>query len=85
MRRTHAINPTDTGANQKGYPLLVIAKTPNKRLYIGEEIQIKVIKVEGDTVSLGVSAPKNMRIVRSEQDGSAFDDRSITSAVEALK
>ncbi len=70
---------------QKGYPLLVVTRAPNKRLYIGDEIQIKVIKVEGDTVSLGVNAPKNMRIVRSEQDRRSLEDGSIVSVTEALK
>ncbi|MBK5408873.1 carbon storage regulator [Pseudomonas sp. TH34] len=65
--------------------MLIIARTPNKRLYIGDEIQIKVIKVEGDTVSLGVNAPKNIRIVRSEQDRRSFDEGSIASVTEALK
>ncbi|MCK3839976.1 carbon storage regulator [Pseudomonas synxantha] len=71
--------PYIQGANQKGYPLLVVTRTPNKRLYIGDEIQIKVIKAEGDTVSLGITAPKHILIIRSEQDERALDDAPIGS------
>ncbi|OPB02360.1 hypothetical protein BFW89_15095 [Pseudomonas synxantha] len=59
--------------------MLVVTRTPNKRLYIGDEIQIKVIKAEGDTVSLGITAPKHILIIRSEQDERALDDAPIGS------
>ncbi|MBI6659307.1 carbon storage regulator [Pseudomonas carnis] len=65
--------------------MLVITRTPNKSLYIGGEIRLKVIKVLGESVSLGISAPKNMRIVRSEQERKSSDNGSITSGTEVLK
>ncbi|MBI6661931.1 carbon storage regulator, partial [Pseudomonas carnis] len=52
---------------------------------IGGEIRLKVIKVLGESVSLGISAPKNMRIVRSEQERKSSDNGSITSGTEVLK
>ncbi|MBK5344665.1 carbon storage regulator [Pseudomonas sp. TH49] len=58
--------------------MLVLTRTPNEHLCIGEEIKIKVIKVEGSTVSLGVMAPKEIFIVRSEQDERALNNTSIT-------
>ena len=54
--------------------MLAITRTPNKILYIGDEIQIKVIKVDGDTVSLGITAPKHILIVRSEHHETSLDD-----------
>ena len=54
--------------------MLVITRTPNKSLYIGDEIQIKVIRVDGDTVSLGIIAPKHILIVQSEQHETSLDD-----------
>lgn len=54
--------------------MLVITRTPNELLRVGEEIQIKVVKVDGDTVSVGVTAPKDMSITRSERDTRNLDD-----------
>ncbi|TVT89406.1 carbon storage regulator [Pseudomonas sp. RGB] len=42
--------------------LLVITRTPNKRLRIGDEIQINVAKVVEDTVYLALSAPERISI-----------------------
>ncbi|AOE78754.1 hypothetical protein A7318_09230 [Pseudomonas lurida] len=64
--------------------MLVITRMLNQRVYIGDEILIKLIKVEGDTVSIGIHAPKKKRIVRSEQDKSSVDDGSTASVVDAL-
>lgn len=42
--------------------MLVITRTPNKRLRIGDEIQINVAKVVEDTVYLALSAPERILI-----------------------
>ncbi|MGQ7862569.1 carbon storage regulator [Pseudomonas sp. 32A] len=54
--------------------VLVITRTPNELLRVGEEIQIKVIKVDGDIVSVGITAPKDMSITRSERRSRNLDD-----------
>nr|BFD40918.1 hypothetical protein FFPRI1PSEUD_24170 [Pseudomonas sp. FFPRI_1] len=46
--------------------MLVISRKPYKSLRINDEIKIKVIKVESDSVSLQIAAPKHVTIVRSE-------------------
>lgn len=71
--------PWTQGADKKECPLLVITRTPNKSLYIGDEIQIKVIKVDGNTVSLGITAPKHILIVRSEQHETSLDDNPVVT------
>lgn len=58
---------------REGKPLLVVSRNPNEHLYIGGEIRIKVTKVVGDTVFLGVTAPKHIPINRSRQ-GLPFRD-----------
>ena len=64
-------------------PLLVITRTLNKRLYIGDEIQIKVTKVDRGYVSLGITAPKHVPIVKSELYERPSDDDLIDSAGHA--
>ncbi len=65
--------------------MLVVTRTPNKSLYIGDEIQIKVIKVDGNTVSLGITSPKHILIVRSEQHEAFLDDSPVVSVRPFIK
>ena len=46
--------------------MLVLTRKTNQSIHIGDDIEIKVIQVDGDQVKLGINAPKNVEIHRSE-------------------
>jgi len=46
--------------------MLVLTRKKNQSIQIGEDIEIKVLAVEGDQVKLGISAPKSVDIHRKE-------------------
>ncbi|ABB43720.1 carbon storage regulator, CsrA / carbon storage regulator, CsrA [Sulfurimonas denitrificans DSM 1251] len=46
--------------------MLVLSRKIDEAIVIGENITIKVISVEKGVVKLGIDAPKNLSIVRSE-------------------
>ncbi len=46
--------------------MLVITRKPNQGFKIGENIEITVIEVSKDRVKLGISAPKDISVVRNE-------------------
>lgn len=46
--------------------MLVLTRRPGQGLQIGDTIEVTVIRVEGDRVVLGVVAPPDVAIVRSE-------------------
>ena len=46
--------------------MLVITRKTNEGFKISDDIEITVIDVSKDRVKLGISAPKNMNIVRNE-------------------
>lgn len=46
--------------------MLVLSRKSEESIVIGDQIEVKVIEVRGDTVRLGVSAPKNISIYRKE-------------------
>lgn len=46
--------------------MLVLSRKPNERIQIGEGVEIVVIAVQGNRVRLGVTAPRETRICRSE-------------------
>ena len=68
--------------------MLALARKVNESIMIGNDIEITVLEIKGDQITLGVKAPKSVPIYRKElyvqiqeenkQAGSAVD-------VEALK
>jgi carbon storage regulator len=46
--------------------MLVLARSRNEALRIGDEIEISVLEIKGSAVRLGISAPSNVRVLRTE-------------------
>lgn len=46
--------------------MLVLSRKKNDSIIIDDQIEIKVIAVEGDTIKLGIEAPKYIAIHRKE-------------------
>jgi carbon storage regulator len=46
--------------------MLVVSRKPGERLLIGESVEVTILSVRGDQVSLGVSAPREVTIHRQE-------------------
>ena len=56
--------------------MLVLSRKVGEQIVIGDNITVVVNKVAGNRISLGISAPSNVRIMRGElkEAVSAFDD-----------
>ena len=46
--------------------MLVLSRKTKQQITIGEDITITILRVRGQTVSLGVEAPDDVRILRRE-------------------
>ena len=46
--------------------MLVLARKVDQSIVIGDNIVVKVVSVEGGIVKLGIDAPKDISIMRSE-------------------
>jgi len=46
--------------------MLVLTRKQNEAIQIGEDIEIKVLGIEGDQIKLGIDAPKSVDIHRKE-------------------
>lgn len=46
--------------------MLVLTRRAHERLFIGDDVVVSVIEVKGGRVTLGITAPKDMNIVREE-------------------
>ncbi|MGP4073869.1 carbon storage regulator CsrA [Piscibacillus sp. B03] len=46
--------------------MLVLTRKVGESIQIGNDIELKVVSINGDQVKLGIDAPKNIDIHRSE-------------------
>lgn len=46
--------------------MLVLTRKNQEAIRIGDDIEIKIIGIEGDQVKIGISAPKHVDIYRQE-------------------
>ncbi len=46
--------------------MLVLSRKPNETIKIGDDIELRVLEIKGDTVRIGIEAPKSTEILRGE-------------------
>ncbi|MBL3539460.1 carbon storage regulator CsrA [Aminivibrio sp.] len=46
--------------------MLVLSRKPGEAIRIGDDIEISVVEVRGDTVRIGINAPRNVPVFRME-------------------
>lgn len=46
--------------------MLVLTRKTGESIMIGDDIELKIISVEGDQVKLGIEAPRSVKVYRSE-------------------
>lgn len=46
--------------------MLVLSRKENETIKIGDDVEIRILEVKGDTVRIGIDAPKSVDILRGE-------------------
>ena len=46
--------------------MLILARKKNESIHIGDDIVITIVDVAGENIKIGIDAPKNIQIFRSE-------------------
>ena len=46
--------------------MLVLSRKPGEAIRIGDDIEVSVIEVRGDTVRIGIEAPRSVPVFRME-------------------
>lgn len=57
--------------------MLVLSRKPNESIMIGDDVVVTIIRVRGETVRVGISAPKSVRVHRTEVYEKIKDANSI--------
>ncbi len=60
--------------------MLVLSRKAGESIMIGENIVVKILKIEGESVKIGIEAPKEYKVYRKE-----LYDRIVKENVEASK
>jgi carbon storage regulator CsrA len=46
--------------------MLVLTRKPQQQIQLGNDIRITIVRIKGQTVRVGIEAPKSLRVLRSE-------------------
>jgi len=46
--------------------MLVLSRKLNEKIKLGEDIEITIVAISGDTVRIGINAPRDIKILRNE-------------------
>jgi len=75
---------------QKEIAMLVLTRKLNEQIQIGDDVTITVLRVKGNTIRLGIDAPRSTRVVRGElerfaDEGEAVADEALETAAGSTK
>jgi carbon storage regulator len=60
--------------------MLVLTRRAGQALRVGDDVEVHVVRIEGDRVVLGVIAPREVHVVRAELLGEVTDEVRRASA-----
>lgn len=64
--------------------MLVLSRKKTEEITIGDSITVKVIEIRGGLVRLGIAAPEEMKILRTELVVNQGDEALVGSSGETL-
>ena len=65
--------------------MLILTRKKGESVKIGDEIEIFITEVKGDKVRIGISAPENMKITRTELYLTVENNKEAADKVDLLK
>ena len=63
--------------------MLILSRRAEQRIRIGQDVEVVVLAIEGDTVKLGIEAPRRVLVLRSELLEDVRDENRRAAATPA--
>ena len=63
--------------------MLVLTRKMHEQIMIGQDITVTIVRVQGNTVRIGIEAPRQVRVVRGElppHDAEVLSVRTLVAA-----
>jgi carbon storage regulator CsrA len=67
--------------------MLVLTRKLQQQIKIGDQITVTILKVKGNTVRVGITAPREVRVIRGElpkEGDTALDSTAVTAVDESV-
>ena len=64
--------------------MLVLSRKTGEGITLDQNVEIKILAIEGDRVRIGINAPKEMRIYRNELLQETIDLNRVASKTPAI-
>jgi carbon storage regulator len=68
--------------------MLVLTRKSQEKIQIGDNITITILRVKGQAVRVGIDAPRDVRVLRTElptDEGTAHEDRPAPASQSQFK
>jgi carbon storage regulator len=64
--------------------VLILSRKKDQKIKIGEDIEVWVVDIRGDTVKLGINAPRHVKVFRQEvaEEIEAANQAALSSSVD---
>lgn len=62
--------------------MLVLSRKMGESICIGKDVVVNVVKVSGNRVRIGISAPRNVEVLRGELPHWSSDDHTVPTSLE---
>lgn len=56
----------DTRGDERNHPTLVLTRRENESITIGDGITVTVLRIYGDRVKIGLTAPRELAVMRDD-------------------
>lgn len=63
--------------------MLILTRKKDEKVMIGDSVEISIVDIRGDTVKLGIKAPKDVKVYRYEvyQEIQSANQAAVDSAI----
>ncbi len=64
--------------------MLILSRKKDQKIKIGDDIEVWVVDIRGDTVKLGINAPRHVKVFRQEvaEEIEAANQAALSSSVD---
>jgi len=79
-RQTNNPNKPAAAIQSKKNHMLILSRKAGEKLVIGDNIVVEVVRIQGNRITLGIAAPSNVKILRSELEQHAQSTEKLEQA-----